>query len=204
MKVTLVSYRGNSVYLVFDTGDSLTLPVSIEYSKYYQKGFDIPDDDFSILKIQSEKHICVQRALLIVGRSAQSEKMLIDKLKKKKIFSDSAIKETVQYLADKGYVSDEYFTRRYVQTLICRKPVGKRRIVAELLKKGINKKTADAVIKEMNLDEDDLEQAVGLAMKKAESIKQKDKVKEKVWRFLLSRGYSDGTIRKALAQLKIK
>lgn len=204
MIVSLVSYRGNSVHLVFDTGDSLTLPVSIEYSKYYQKGLDIPEDEFANLKTQSEKHLCIQRALMIIGRSPQSEKLLTDKLKKKKLFSDSAINEAVGYLAGKGYVNDEDFARRYVNTLVRRKSVGKRRILSELIKKGISKQIAAAVIKELNLEEDDLEKVTALALKKAESIKQKDKVKEKVWRFLLSRGYSDGAIRKALAQLKIK
>jgi regulatory protein len=202
MTVTLVSYRGDSVHLVFDTGDSLTLPVSIEYSRFYRKGLDIAEDEFSALKIQSEKHICIQKAMNIVARSAQSVRLLTDKLKKKKIFSESAIKEAVGYLVEKGYVSDEDFARRYAQSLSNRKDVGKRRIFAELMKKGINKQIAESVIKELHLDEDNLGKVTALALKKAGSIKQKDKVREKVWRFLLSRGYSDGTIRKVLSGLK--
>jgi regulatory protein len=201
MTVTLVSYRGDAVHLVFDSGQSLTLPVKLEYNSLFSRGISLDDEKFEKLKHVSDTFLCSQKALYYLARSAKSEMQLRQYLKKKK-FSEESIGETITLLREKGYINDEDFTRRFASDFTRRKKAGVRLLKSELMKKGISRQIVDSVLKESGLDKDNEDSAWLAALKKIPVIKKKENARTKLWSFLRSRGFSDDIIRKAVARVQ--
>jgi regulatory protein len=201
MTVTLVSYRGDAVHLIFDSGQSLTLPVKLEYSPLFSRGVTLDEERFENLKHISDTFLCSQKALYYLARSAKSEMQLRQYLKKKK-FTDESIGETISAMREKGYINDEDFTRRFASDFTKRKKAGVRLLKSELMKKGISRQIYDAVLKESGLDKDNEESAWMAAMKKIPAIKKKENARAKLWNFLRSRGFADDLIRKIISRIQ--
>jgi regulatory protein len=201
MVVTLVSYKGDLVRLVFDTGNSVMLPVTIEYSKYFKKGLSITEDEYHLLHSTSEKYLCITKAIGLIARSAKSEFQIIQYLKKKKYSADS-IAGALVYLREKQFINDEDFAKRFALSLSKRKEVGSRMLFSELQKKGIKKTIAQKALSEVDLTTDNHDTAYSAAIKKIKTLTGKNDIKIKVWRFLKSRGFSDDIIYSVLKKMK--
>jgi regulatory protein len=201
MVVTLVSYKGDLVRLVFDTGAYIMLPVSIEYSKYFKKGITVSEEEFQMLYNTSEKYLCITKAIGLIARSAKSEFQIIQYFKKKK-YSEEAISGAILYLKEKQFIDDADFARRFAVTLAKRKAVGSRMLMSELQKKGIKKDVAQKALTEADLNKDDHDTAYSAAYKKVKTLTGKKDVKIKLWRFLKSRGFSDDIVYSVLKKIK--
>jgi regulatory protein len=199
MTVTLVSYRGDAVHFVFDSGQSLTLPVKLEYSSLFSKGISIDDDTFEKLKQVSDTFLCTQKALYYLARGSKSEMQLRQYLKKKK-FLDDSVSRTIAEMREKGYINDEDFTRRFALDFMKRKKAGIRLLKSELMKKGIPRHISDPVLKESGFEKDNEESVWLAAIKKIPALKKKENARAKLWNFLRSRGFSDESIRKAVSR----
>jgi regulatory protein len=201
MTVTLVSYRGDAVHLVFDSGQSLTLPVKLEYSRFFSKGATIDEERYNALKHVSDTFLCTQKALYYLARGSKSEMQLRQYLKKKK-FSDESTSETLAAMREKGYVNDADFAKRFAADFTKRKKAGVRLLKSELAKKGISRQMIDSVLKESGLDKDNEESAWMASLKKIPSIRKKENARAKLWGFLRSRGFSDDIIRKTVSRVQ--
>jgi regulatory protein len=201
MVVTLVSYKGDLVRLVFDTGNSVMLPVTIEYSKYFRKGISISEDEYQLLHSTSEKYLCITKAIGLIARSAKSEFQIIQYLKKKK-YSKDAIDGAIIYLREKQFINDEDYAKRFAVSLSKRKAVGSRMLLSELQKKGIKKAVAEKALSEVELNRDNHDTAYSAAQKKIKTLKGKKDIKIKLWRFLKSRGFSDDIVYTVLKKIK--
>jgi regulatory protein len=193
MVVTLVSYKGDLVRLVFDTGNSVMLPVAIEYSKYFKKGISITEEEYHLLHSTSEKYLCITKAIGLIARSAKSEFQILQYLKKKK-YSVDAISGAINHLREKRLIDDEDFAKRYAMYLSKRKAVGSRMLLSELQKKGIKKAVAVKALSDIELNKDNYDTAYNAAIKKVKTLTGKKDMKIKLWRFLKSRGFSDDII----------
>ena len=77
----------------------------------------------------------------------RSENEIRQRLKKKK-FDVDIIEMTLSFLKDKGFIDDDYFAKTWIESRI-KKPLGIRRLKAELSIKGINKAIIDTQINEI-------------------------------------------------------
>ena len=132
---------------------------------------------------------CKTTALRIVERSYKSEKELIDKLTLKG-YDNEAIDKTMNVLKEYNFINDENYVKMYVKDKV--KLVGKKKIKYDLAKKGISDKIIDNEI--YNIDsEDERNTAYDLVMKKYNTIAKREsdkfKISQKLYRFLLSKGY---------------
>lgn len=133
---------------------------------------------------------CKTTALRIVEKSYKSEKELVDKLILKG-YDNESINKTMDVLKEYNFINDENYVKMYVKDKL--KQVGKKKIKYDLAKKGISDKIIDEEI--YNIDSEyEKNTAYNLVIKKYNTIAKREadrfKLSQKLYRFLLSKGYS--------------
>lgn len=133
---------------------------------------------------------CKTTALRIVEKSYKSEKELVDKLILKG-YDNESINKTINVLKEYNFINDENYVKMYVKDKL--KQVVKKKIKYDLAKKGISDKIIDEEI--YNIDSEyEKNTAYNLAIKKYNTIAKREadrfKLSQKLYRFLLSKGYS--------------
>jgi regulatory protein len=199
MRVVSIHYDNDAVRIELDEGEPLLLPVLVEYQRYFSRGVEIEEDDCTRLREVSENYLCTRQAILYLSRGVKSEFQLSQYLRKKK-YPTRAVKYTIDYLREKKYLDDGDYAHRFIADLTKRKKVGTARLRAALAAKGIAKTTAEQAIKDAGFEES-WEDAYEAAVKKFFRLGRAAE-KEKVWRFLYSRGFKDNSIRKAVQRLE--
>ncbi|HEY1406074.1 MAG TPA: RecX family transcriptional regulator [Spirochaetota bacterium] len=198
MEIILYSYDNDAVHLTFDSGERIVVPAILEYQRYFSKGAKLTEEEFLALKESAEKYACTRRAVWYLGRGPKSEARLIMYLKKKK-YSPQAIDGALEYLRSHGYIDDEDYARRFVLDLAKRKKVGTSRMKAELMAKGVSRDVVKKGMAAAGFVESP-DDAYAAAVKKIGTSGKGSK--EKLWRFLRYRGFSDDTVRKTLKALE--
>ena len=145
-------------------------------------------------------------ALRFLSYRPRSEKEVRDKLKSKKVES-STIEIIISKLIEKKFINDEEFAKGFVESRLRFKPRSVRLIKLELKQKGIEQELIDKMINDearlpdgQGLMINDLENAKKLIEKKLPRYKglPKQKIYEKVSRFLASKGFGWDTIKKSI------
>lgn len=98
------------------------------------------------------------RALRLLARREHSVKELDKKLKQRLDIDESVVRGVVEELADKNLVSDARFAAAYARDSIRLKPQAKRRLVSELVERGVPARTAAAAV-EIVFDEEQVTDA---------------------------------------------
>jgi regulatory protein len=133
---------------------------------------------------------------------AHSEKELRDYLTKKEC--DPLIsKRIIDSLTRNKFLNDEEFTRMWIRERTLIKPKAIRVIKMELKQKGISKELIESAFENSDDSPIDLDLALKLAEKKLRTIHDqtdKYKVKEKLGRYLASKGFDWDTIKAAIDQ----
>lgn len=103
--------------------------------------FDIGEiDDSKVRELQeaSDAFLVLSKALDLLNRGEHTRLLLAQKLKKRG-FPDDAISFVLDYLEEKGTLSDERFSESF---LASRKREGRTRLLGELQKRGVKRATA--------------------------------------------------------------
>ncbi len=129
-------------------------------------------------------------AFLLLKFRLRSENEIRQRLKKKK-FDVGITEMTLSFLKDKGFIDDDYFAKTWIESRI-KKPLGIRRLKAELSIKGINKTIIDSQINEIKKDYPEEDIVGGIAKDRLNKLKGIDpqKAKRRVYAYLLRRGFS--------------
>ncbi len=128
----------------------------------------------------------------------RSEKEIREKLKAKKL-PDPVTKQTIAYFKNLDLIDDHRFAKDWTSSRL-KKPFGINRIRVELKKKGIDPETIEETVKEATEKYDELEVVTQLAQYRASKYKSIDpkKIQQRVYGFLLRRGFNMNVIIKAL------
>lgn len=139
----------------------------------------------SVKSMKNDESSALNAAFRYLSFRARSEKELRDSLLEKE-FSKEEIDSTIARLKELNYINDSQFTRDFVSARGRNKPEGKKLLIMELKKKGVNVDT-DA----LSVNEDEL-------AKKAMEKKKVFKDKFQAQRFLYSRGFSSSVIERTV------
>ncbi|OQB15779.1 MAG: Regulatory protein RecX [Firmicutes bacterium ADurb.Bin193] len=146
-------------------------------------------DDFSRAKFA---------ALYYLGRRALTERELRDKLAKKE-YPPEVCEKTVAYLKELGYIDDEKYSQRFIETALTVKKHGIARIRRELYGKGVKPEIIDSAVREADCNGfDALSELV--AEKRTKYDLSDPKQKNRFIGFLLRRGYRYDEIYSALRE----
>lgn len=141
-------------------------------------------------------------AFLLLKFRPRSEKEIFERLKKKR-FNLEIIQKTLSFLKDKGFVDDKYFTKAWVESRI-KKPLGLRRLKEELKIKGVAQEIIDSQINESKQDYSESDIVRKIAKDRLQRIKgiNPQKAKQRIYAYLLRRGFSPEAAIDAINQLK--
>lgn len=138
------------------------------------------------------------RALKILEYRSHSEREMRDKLKRAGAGGDD-IERVLEFLREYRFVDDGDFAKRYARDLKNLRKLGKRRVRAELIKKGIAAELADDAVSELDWETEDV--LTPLVRKKlAGDFEQKSR--DRCMRYFITRGYGFDEIKRAIENVK--
>ena len=131
----------------------------------------------------------------------RSEKELRDKLEQKKL-PGAIIQQVIGHFKSLKLVDDRLFARQWISSRL-KKPFGPNRIRLELKKKGIDPETAEDAFKEIAGHYNEADVVNALAKYRASKYNDTDpeKIRQRVYGYLLRRGFNMSTIMKAIKTL---
>ena len=121
----------------------------------------------------------------------------------KKEHSPPVIQKTLDYLTEINYVDDHRFALRWGQYKINKNKLGKNRLYFELLGKGVNKETIEAILNTLYEENPEMELAAQCARKKWITLKSFEEKKKKrlLVQYLKRKGFSSDIIYQSLMTL---
>jgi len=144
-------------------------------------------------------------AVRYLSHAPRSRKQLRDKLTEKD-FSAEAITAVSHLLEEKGYINDVVFAKNYISHKTRLNNFGKRRIVIELLKKGVGKDDIMTAYQQAEENDETRDEAAAatralakrLARKDYAAIKKDPKEMQKLMGYLVRRGFSYDVVKEVL------
>jgi len=140
-------------------------------------------------------------AFLLLKFRLRSENELYLRLKDKK-FAEDVIKKTIAFLRDKEFINDNVFTKTWISSRIKRK-LGLRRIREELRLKGVDRGLIDTAVLEVKKDYSENKIIRDIAEERLSKLNgiEPYQAKQKVYAYLLRRGFTPETVLDVLGQL---
>jgi regulatory protein len=208
MKVSkIVKKDARNVIIHFDNDEVLFLSVDIFYKSGLKKNDEISDDRFSSLIKENRLFHIKQRAFRYLGRRQHSTSELRIKLKQKG-YETELINQVLDDLKNKNYLDDTKFAEMFVEEKMKLKLWSEQKLRSELIKRGIKSEIISDVLRNLIPDEDKLNNAMIIASKKYDALKnrnvEKDVIKRKLITFLNSRGYNYDVIKEVCDKLIIE
>ena len=200
MQVTNLVRRGKSeLYKIFLDGEYICLLEAEVIVKHkIQTGLKISSQQFEQIRKESENLTCKNMAINYVSKCLKSRFQVFDYLKHKG-FLISSINDALDLLEDYGYLNDKYFAEAFIKSKQNTK--GKMYLVSALKQKGIKDSIIDEAMQSYEVDEENI---IILAQKYLKNKTKDEKTKQKLYRHLLSKGFTYEQINKVLSQLDIE
>ncbi len=193
IKITL----DNSLIFVIYKGEVTDLPLG--GIKRLEEGMEFTDEAYEYVMTSILPKRAKIRAMNILMKNDKTERQLADKLREG-FYPQDIIDSAIEYVKSYGYVDDRRYAMNYAEYRVSSK--SRRQIETALLGKGINKDIISDVLDELyeSSDVDEGEIIRKLALKKAKgTLPEDEKEKQKLFRYLMGKGYSYEQIRRALA-----
>ena len=121
---------------------------------------------------------------------------------KKEGFRDETVETIVTELIQSGHIRDRKFAEKWVQRRLKSNPRGRKLLKMELIEKGVDRKTAEQVVNEVNANDEE-----SLALQIAEKQRKKYKhlsnqaAHRRLHGYLARRGYDSDLIMKIIQQV---
>ncbi|MBU0668229.1 recombination regulator RecX [Patescibacteria group bacterium] len=137
-------------------------------------------------------------AVALLARRDYHSSVLREKLLNKGIGGEEEVEAVLQNLKKKNFINDDRYVEKFIEEQFNRRPQSIRLVKQKLVQKGIRGETVDEELKKHAAGE--LTRAQTAARKKAGSLQNLSPLrrKEKLFRFLCARGFSQSTIMEAL------
>lgn len=153
--------------------------------------------------MEEEYQKCLNAALKLLGMRAHGEAELAVKLLRRKGADKATVAMVVAACRKSGFLDDGLFARDYARGLASR-GCGVRQIRYKLKLKGLSEEDISSALSEVCTEEDELERALSAGRFKLKSLKASEsllKKREKLYRFLLGRGFSGAAVKEASRRL---
>jgi regulatory protein len=140
-------------------------------------------------------------AFFLLKFRLRSEYELTQRLRQKG-FAEETCRETVDFLKDRKFIDDRVFARGWVTGRL-KRPFGLKRIRVELLQKGLAKEVIEETFAGIKAGYDEPGIISQLARQRFSRLKGIDliKAKQRVYGYLMRRGFSPDLIRDAVSKL---
>lgn len=185
-KVTLSD--GRTIYLDSETAYKYRLGTVDEYS----------DELFEEILCDSEYNLAKNRAFNILEYRAHSKKELFDKLCEKT--DEDTAWAVVEKMCELGLVNDKALLRDKLENLLNVKKYGIKRVINDLVLKGLDREEIEETIEEMEYDEYSAVCEI-IEHRYSDVLPESDiKERQKILAALMRRGFSYDDIKSAMAE----
>lgn len=184
MKITKLEVQKNDknrVNLYLDDQFYSGIPVELIYLEHLKTGMELDEGELEKIVFENEKSKALSRVTQYIGSSLKTQKQIRDYLKKKE-YTPKTISYVMQKLLEYDYIDDEKYAKAYILTY--GKKYGKIKLKSQLKQKGV----CDEIIEE-TLDKNPIDSIDIVAKKYLKNKLWSPEVKQKLIRFLCSRGY---------------
>lgn len=194
MKITDYKIQKNNqekMNIYVDNEYKFSMSVDSFLSEGLHKGLEITEEDIKAIKNRDGSKLAYIQILTTLNYGMKTEKEMVDKLKEKG-YEEEAIEIAITKAKEYKYINDDYYVEMYIKTKAIPSKWGEQKIINNLYKKGININDIKCKLEEIYNNENKYENAFALAEKKLRTIKDtdKNKKKQKLNQFLLSKGYN--------------
>lgn len=198
MVITAVEPRRKQMCALFIDGEYvMNLDAQTLIENRFDVGREIDDDELKEIIEKSGERRAKEKALWLISYRNHSEKELFDKLRRD--FDEASAQKAVSRMAELGLINDEEFAKAYARRLVYGKKLSAKAAEYELLRKGIDKPTAEQVIGE--LDYDSQAQIIDFINRKYKNISD-EKIKRRAVAALQRKGYGWDEIKSALETIE--
>lgn len=160
-------------------------------------------DEEKLKKIAYEENLinCKETALKIIERSYKTKKEMTKRLLEKG-YNLEEINETLKFLEEYNFINDESYAKAFIKDKT--KTQGKQKIKYALKNKGVSEEIIEEELSNVDMEKEK-ENAKILALKKYNVLIKREndkyKIKEKIIRFLISRGYNYEVAKDAVKEM---
>lgn len=163
--------------------------------KYGLKLGEVEEEPFKELIFEAQKGVALDMALKLLENYSKTEKEL-----RKYLYDKGYVKPVVDYGVEKlrsyGYVDDRAYASMYLKSNVGKK--GKRAIGYELKLKGVKSEIIDELLEEVG---EQGEAIVTLGKKFVKNKPHDQKLREKLYRHLLSKGFDYSEVSEAIKKV---
>lgn len=191
----------NRVNVYIDEEFAFSCDAEIVYKYGIKKNNEV--NAKQLIEIMEEENFvkCKNSALRIIERTYKTEKEITDKLREKG-YDEKSINRTIDFMEEYNLLNDKKYADMYIKDKI--KVQGINKIKYNLLRKGVCEEVITDKITNISKD-DEKEGALKLAQKKYNQIinreQDKYKVSQKLYRFLVSKGYDYDCINEVIKKV---
>lgn len=192
--------------LFLDGKFALGLDVQTVVEQKLKIGKVLTDEEWKKLKIKVEELTIFDQALNFLSYRPRSEKEVKDHFKKKKIVGDH-VDRAIEKLKKLNFLDDEKFSLWWIEQRNNFRPKGKRALEIELLQKGIEREIVKRVLEGENNTQKDKDTCLILGRKwlsKKQVNLNIPEQKEKLFRYLASRGFDFDEVAEVIDTLRKK
>lgn len=163
---------------------------------------EISPEQYNYIRNEILTKRAIRYALNILLKQERTKYQLIDKLKKSE-YQDDIIDKVILYVEDYNYINDKRYANQFIRCGYKKK--SRQQLILALQRRGIDKETAkeayDIVNKECNIDEYENELLKKLILKRVGNRTcLEDKEIQRLYRYLLSKGFAYSDISRYMRQ----
>ena len=172
---------------------------------HLHKGDQISDRLIDEVLLSEEKSRAKEKALRLLSYRARSVQELRKKLLEKE-YSERTVHHVIEDFLRVGLLDDQVFALTYARSRMVQRPIGKRLLKQELLRKGISEDIVDKSVEEAYGKQTEEQIAESLIKKRIKRYtgEAPQKMKKKLSDFLSRRGFSWDVISVVLSKISVK
>lgn len=204
MKIEDISFDEKNMNFNIQLSSDESLKVSYEMYELYElkKSMILSDKLYEVLKEEDAYIKAKQIALRFVSYKQRTVFELERKLRISNI-SESNINKTVEYFVKTGYLNDKNYAEEFFRQCIELKKFSLNKIKLKFYEKGLDKTMLEDIISKQYSEEYEFENAMTMARKKAKNLDLNEpKSLEKIYRYLISNGFSYSLSKNVLEEIK--
>lgn len=191
INITSLQKKGRYFYISINKNEKIKFhpDIFLEYAINSDSCFD--NEEWEKIKYKNSYRLAWECALRLLSARAHCERDLSNKLRQRK-FKKQIIQAVIEECKRLDFIDDIKFAREYIRELI-EKGSGIKLIRAKLIHKGVAGESVEKCIEDSISKDDELQAARLAYRKKTPALKKESdprKKREKLYRYMLSKGFS--------------
>jgi len=194
-RIQRVGKSSDRFAVVLDDGRKIRVRAEVIVRLGISAGGKLGEADLEQLKQEAELAEAKETGFRLLAVRARTVADLRKRLEARK-FSARAISETIRMLQQQGLLDDEAYAKQFVHDCLTMRPMGARRIILELCRRGVDEELVRDVVNSLVDQATETRAALRAARQRLERLKKldEDAARHKVRAFLARRGFDEDVI----------